>query len=108
MCLAVDGLFDLHLVGAASGAVGAARTITSARGDSDNITDWALDQFTAHYGNKAAITKDGIFAYVYGVLHDPVYRETYALNLKREFPRIPFYLSWSWKIGQGAKVYSAG
>jgi predicted helicase len=27
----------------------------------------------------------------YAVLHDPVYRETYALNLKREFPRIPFY-----------------
>ncbi|MGE0213416.1 MAG: type ISP restriction/modification enzyme [Parvibaculaceae bacterium] len=40
---------------------------------------------------QAAITKDNIFHYVYGVLHDPVYRETYALNLKREFPRIPFY-----------------
>ena len=25
------------------------------------------------------------------MLHDPVYRETYALNLKREFPRIPLY-----------------
>ncbi len=25
------------------------------------------------------------------MLHDPVYREKYALNLKREFPRIPFY-----------------
>ena len=57
----------------------------------DNITDWALTQFTAHYGKPAKITKDGIFAYVYGVLHDPVYRETYAQNLKREFPRIPFY-----------------
>jgi predicted helicase len=31
------------------------------------------------------------------VLHDPVYRETYALNLKREFPRIPFYPDfWEW------------
>ncbi len=38
-----------------------------------------------------AITKDAIFAYCYAVLHDPVYRQTYALNLKREFPRIPFY-----------------
>ncbi|MEX0409072.1 type ISP restriction/modification enzyme [Aquibium sp. LZ166] len=37
------------------------------------------------------ITKDDIFTYVYGVLHDPVYREKYAINLKREFPRIPFY-----------------
>lgn len=57
----------------------------------DNITDWALTQFTAHYGKPAKISKDDIFAYVYGVLHDPIYRETYALNLKREFPRIPFY-----------------
>ncbi|MFD1951915.1 type ISP restriction/modification enzyme [Sphingomonas arantia] len=36
-------------------------------------------------------TNDLIFNYVYAVLHDPVYLETYALNLKREFPRIPFY-----------------
>lgn len=57
----------------------------------DNITDWALNQFTKHYGKAAKITKDHIFAYVYAVLHDPVYRETYAINLKREFPRIPFY-----------------
>lgn len=56
----------------------------------DNITDWALNQFTKHYGKKR-VTKDAIFAYCYAVLHDPVYRETYALNLKREFPRIPFY-----------------
>ena len=42
-------------------------------------------------GEELEITKDAIFAYCYAVLHDPVYRETYALNLKREFPRIPFY-----------------
>lgn len=57
----------------------------------DNITDWAFNKFTKHYGKAAKITKDDIFAYVYAVLHDPVYRETYAINLKREFPRIPFY-----------------
>lgn len=56
----------------------------------DNITDWGLNQFVKHYGKKG-VTKDEIFAYCYAVLHDPVYRETYALNLKREFPRIPFY-----------------
>ncbi len=65
--------------------------LTSAGGKLDNITDWALQQFATHYGDKTGITKDDIFAYVYAVLHDPVYRETYALNLKREFPRIPFY-----------------
>src|SRR5438445_512103 len=38
-----------------------------------------------------------VFHYVYGVLHDPLYREKYALNLKREFPRIPFYADfWRW------------
>jgi predicted helicase len=92
----------------------------------DNITDWGLKQFQAHYehavspakagaqtesdiqesqglgsrlrGNdkssrklKSSITKEAIFHYCYAVLHDPIYREKYALNLKREFPRIPFY-----------------
>lgn len=79
----------------------------------DNITDWALKQFTVHYkpaepspqpspsgrGSKAGrkITKQAIFHYCYAVLHDPVYREKYAQNLKREFPRIPFYADfWQW------------
>lgn len=68
----------------------------------DNITDWALDQFRKHYqpgrGKKdRPITKEAIFHYVYAVLHDPVYREKYAINLKREFPRIPFYADfWLW------------
>lgn len=62
----------------------------------DNITDWALDQFKRKYQTSRAkkgqpITKEAIFHYVYGVLHDPVYREKYAQNLKREFPRIPLY-----------------
>lgn len=67
----------------------------------DNITDWALKQFRSHYDSdkqsKHRITKDAIFHYVYGVLHDPLYREKYAQNLKREFPRIPFYADfWQW------------
>lgn len=56
----------------------------------DNITDWSFNKFVKEYGRKG-VTKDAIFHYVYAVLHDPIYRETYALNLKREFPRIPFY-----------------
>jgi predicted helicase len=42
-------------------------------------------------GSNPGITKEAIFHYVYAVLHHPAYREKYALNLKREFPRIPFY-----------------
>jgi predicted helicase len=67
----------------------------------DNITDWAITQFRSRYesGKKTErqITKHAIFFYVYGVLHDPIYREKYAQNLKREFPRIPFYSDfWKW------------
>lgn len=62
----------------------------------DNITDWALKQFTSHYkagpGKRLPEpSKEGIFHYVYAALHDPLYRDKYALNLKREFPRIPLY-----------------
>jgi predicted helicase len=77
----------------------------------DNITEWALKQFRQRYeqpspqsspasgrGSKPQkITKEAIFHYCYAVLHDPLYREKYALNLKREFPRIPFYENfWQW------------
>lgn len=107
----------------------------------DNITDWALAQFIAHYqpakaarygkpdagtaadntlhpatewaqphladnahqylhepeGQYGLITKQQIFNYCYAVLHNPAYRTKYETNLKREFPRIPFYANfWQW------------
>ena len=100
--LAVDGLADLHF----GSSIDAYQQVPLDRFDSgqrlDNITDWSLDQFRKHYqpgrGKKdRPITKEAIFHYVYGVLHNPAYREKYALNLKREFPRIPFYIDfWQW------------
>jgi predicted helicase len=72
----------------------------------DNITDWVLAQFRAQYAasqtsevleTSEVLTKRDIFHYVYAVLHHPAYREKYRLNLKREFPRIPFYDDfWQW------------
>ncbi len=56
----------------------------------DNITDWGLTQFQTHY-KDSEITKENIFHYTYAVLHHPHYRTKYELNLKREFPRLPFY-----------------
>lgn len=56
----------------------------------ENITDWGLNQFQRHY-NDFKITKEEIFHYTYAILHHPVYRTKYELNLKREFPRLPFY-----------------
>ncbi|MGZ4042640.1 MAG: type ISP restriction/modification enzyme, partial [Bacteroidia bacterium] len=62
----------------------------------DNITDWGLQQFTDHYKDKK-IKKEDIFNYTYAVLHNPAYRKKYELNLKREFPRLPFYKDfWQW------------
>lgn len=86
-------MFDTCLLKSGNGSTqGVSRwRLSKERSRLDNITDWALAQFAAHYGEKAVITKDDIFAYVYAVLHDPVYRKAYALNLKREFPRVPFY-----------------
>jgi predicted helicase len=55
----------------------------------ENITDWALEQFRAHY-HDPSITKWNIFHYVYAILNHPDYRQRYAANLRRELPRIPF------------------
>jgi predicted helicase len=56
----------------------------------DNITDWALGHFRTHY-KAEGLSKDSIFNYVYAVLNDPAYREKYATDLRRDFPRIPLY-----------------
>ena len=53
----------------------------------DNITDDALTAYRARYGD--GVTKDHIFAYVYGILHSPDYRERYATDLAKLLPRIP-------------------
>ena len=55
----------------------------------ENITDWALAQFRAHYGDDT-IGKWDIFHYVYGLLHHPDYRERYQMNLKRDLPHLPY------------------
>ena len=57
-----------------------------------NITQWGLRQFRGNYAEKGiGITAERVFAYTYAVLHDPVYREKYAVDLLREFPRLPLY-----------------
>ncbi len=55
----------------------------------ENITDWAVENFRAHYGDDS-IGKWEIFHYTYGLLHHPEYRERYAADLKRDLPHIPF------------------
>ena len=55
----------------------------------DNISDTALHAFRGHYSDNT-ISKDDIFDYIYGVLHATSYREEFANDLSKEFPRIPF------------------
>ncbi len=69
----------------------------------ENITDWALAKFREHYSD-AAITKWDIFNYIYALLHHPSYRETYAANLRRELPRMPFVPDFRCFVEMGAKL----
>ena len=69
----------------------------------ENITDWSLDRFRAHYRDDT-ITKWDIFHYVYGLLHHPVYRDRYQANLKRELPRIPFAPDFRAFANAGARL----
>jgi predicted helicase len=62
----------------------------------DNLTDWGLQQFVENYKDET-INKEAVFYYTYAVLHNPNYVSKYELNLKRDFPRIPFYNDfWKW------------
>jgi len=69
----------------------------------ENITDWGLQQFQTHYTNKK-ISKSDVFNYVYAILHNPAYRTKYENNLKRELPRIPFYSNFEKWTKWGAKL----
>jgi len=97
--LATNLLPDLHLL-AATDAFQCFPYYTYAAdgtGRQENITDWALAHFQAHYGQSEraegrSITKWDIFYYVYAMLHHPHYRERYAGNLKRDLPHLPLLL----------------
>ncbi len=77
-----------------------------------NITEWGLRQINDHYRQEwgagfderypDGIGAEDIFAYTYAVLHDPVYRHDYRVDLLREFPRLPFYREFdAWaRMGQ--------
>jgi predicted helicase len=89
MVMVADTIPDRHLVGAGSSAQCFPYYTYAEDGSNrrENITDWALAQFKARYGEQ--VTKWDIFHYVYAMLHHPQYRERYAENLKRELPRMP-------------------
>ncbi len=87
-CLATNCIAELHVTGANQCLP--LYSYDKEGNCIDNITDWGLTQFQTHYNDKT-IKKIDIFHYTYAVLHNPIYREKYEQNLKRDFPRIPFY-----------------
>ncbi len=107
--LASNKITDLHFTGDTK--IFALNRFESSNNKIDNITHWGLSQFQEHYAPVIAryeaisskesskdcfmprndITREAIFYYTYAVLHNPAYRKKYELNLKREFPRLPFY-----------------
>ena len=53
----------------------------------DGVTDWILSTARKQYGSR--VTREDIFYYVYGILHAPDYRTTFAADLKKSLPRLP-------------------
>jgi len=53
----------------------------------DGVSDFILERAKKQYGKN--VIKEDIFYYVYGILHSPEYRETFANDLKKMLPRIP-------------------
>ena len=97
--LAADRVVDLHFTGDTQCLPLYRYTDTGER--VSNITEWGLRQFREHYDDES-ITAEDIFAYTYAALHDPAYRETYAVDLLRDFPRLPFhedFAAWG-RLGQ--------
>lgn len=54
----------------------------------DGVSDFILERAKKQY-NTNDISKEDIFYYVYGFLHSPSYRETFANDLKKMLPRLP-------------------
>lgn len=67
-------------------------TLFDAAGESeyvrrDGVSDFILGRAKKVYGKN--VSKEDIFYYVYGVLHSPDYRTTFANDLKKMLPRLP-------------------
>jgi predicted helicase len=53
----------------------------------DAVSGFILEQAQTRYGPR--VTKEDIFYYVYGILHSPEYRNTFANDLKKMLPLLP-------------------
>lgn len=81
-----DGALDLSSGTQRDAAPGYEGEIIDGYRRVDNITDEIHQEYCETLGT--GVSKDEIFYFVYGQLHDPGYRETYAPDLKKMLPHI--------------------
>ena len=111
--LAVDRVANLHLTGDSQCLPLYRYTEDGKR--VTNITQWGIDHINGHYrrewgddfetlAGEDGITAEDIFAYTYAMFHNPTYRHEYALDLLREFPRLPLYPDFHHWTEMGQKL----
>lgn len=101
-CIITDKILDLNALGAGAQCfplywyekkVTEGSLFDAAQDDAyvrhDGVSDWALREARAQYGDSG-ISKEDIFFYVYGFLHSPDYRTQFAADLTKSLPRVPF------------------
>ncbi len=73
----------------------------------DGVSDWILTQAQTQYGTS--VSKADIFYYVYGFLHSPDYRTTYANDLKKMLPRLPLVAQAAdfWAFSRAGRALAA-
>lgn len=81
-----DGALDLSSATPTIAAPGYEGEVLDGHRRVDNITDEIHQEYCETLGTD--VTKDDIFYFVYGQLHDPGYREAYAPDLKKMLPHI--------------------
>ena len=110
--LASDKLTDLHFTGDTQCLPLYRYTADGQR--VSNITEWGLRRINEHYRKEwprhfediypEGISAADIFAYTYAVLHDPVYRYDYRVDLLWELPRLPLYRDFDQWVQMGQEL----
>ena len=69
----------------------------------EGVSDYIYEQALKRYGKE--VQKEDIFYYVYGLLHSPDYRKTFAHDLKKMLPRIPLVEARNfWKFSKAGRA----
>ena len=85
-----DGLVDMHVLDSASDSTYIVPLYAYSKSGEicPNLSEQKMAEFQSRLGCE--INPEGLFDYIYAVLHSPKYRETYKEFLKIDFPRIPY------------------